>query len=107
MAYRQEWLFVEFYGVGVPNLFLKTLHQALLVNPPVINTVRLGWHMNLENSQQHYIAEMVISCKTKVLEISSSFEVASTDWMIQMLSCESCVLEELKISENNNFQSSL
>ena len=42
---------------------------------------------------------MVISCKTKVLNVSDN-HLRSIEWIIQMLSHESCMIEKLDISKN-------
>ena len=60
-----------------------------------------GIHPPLEVSHAHYIVEMVISCKTKVLYVSDN-NLCSSEWIIQMLSHKSCVIEELDVCHNYN-----
>ena len=104
LTYRQEWVVVEFHRIIAPNLFLKILHQALVasntLHTPVINTINLeNIRPLLEVSQVQYIVEMVISCKTKVLNVCYN-NLNSSEWIIQMLSHKSCMIEELDISHN-------
>ena len=104
LAFRQEWFVAEFLAVTVSKVFLKTLHQALILHStlhtPIINTIIL-WSINprLEVSQAHYIVEMVISCRTKVLDVGCN-HLHSSEWIIQMLSHKSCMIEQLDISFN-------
>ena len=105
LAYRQEWFRFRLVKVTAPKVFLKIFHQALVVHStlhtPVINTIILyGIVPPLEVSQAHYIVEMVISCKTKVLNVSDN-HLHSIEWIIQMLSHKSCMIEELDISDNS------
>ena len=104
LAYRHEWFKVEFYYVTASNLFLKALHQGLVVHnmlqTPIINTIIFfGITPPLEVSQAHYIVEMVISCKIKVLSVYEN-HLNSIEWIIQMLSHENCMIQELDIGRN-------
>ena len=106
LAYRQEWFVVKFFGVIVPSIhvFLITLYQALVVHStlhtPVVNTIILyNIYPPLEVSQSHYIVEIVISCKTKVLNVCNN-NLCSSEWIIQMLSHKSCMIEDLNIGHN-------
>ena len=105
LACQQEWFEVDFFEAVLPNFFLKTLHQALVVHStlhtPVINTIILeDIHPPLEISQAHYIVEIVISCKTKVLNVGYN-SLNSSEWMIQMLSHKYCMVEKLDITLNH------
>ena len=104
LTYRQEWFVVEFHMATVPNIFLKTLHQGLVVHStlhtPVINTIKLiDINPPLEVSQAYYIVEMVILCRTKVLNVGNN-HLNSSEWIIQMLSHKRCMIEELNIGYN-------
>ena len=104
LAYRQEWFELVFHRLIVTNAFMKTIHQALVVHStlhtPVINTIYLQMICPpLEVSQAHYIVEMVISCKTKVLNVNYN-NLCSSEWIIQMLSHKSCIIEHLDIGHN-------
>ena len=73
LGYRQEWHLVHICAISVANSFLKTLHRALVTNMPVISIIVISnVHPSLNASQGHYIAEMVIACKTKALDVRQS-----------------------------------
>ena len=104
LIYKQEWFAVHFYAETVPNMFLKTLHQLLIVHStlhtPIINTIIFEEiRPPLEVSQAYYIVEMVISCKTKVLNVRSN-HLNSSEWITEMLSHKNCMIEELDIGDN-------
>ena len=105
LTYREQWLKVLVNLATVSNIFLKKVHQRLVIqstlHTPVINTIILrSITPPLEVSQAHYIVEMVISCKTKVLSVGY-IHLNSSKWIIQMLSHKSCMIEELNISHNS------
>ena len=86
--------------VSVADSLLTTLQKALVVNRPVISTIVLSnFTPPLNVSQGHYIAEMVIVCKTKALDVSHN-KLNNSDWIIQILLHKNSVLEELNICYN-------
>ena len=98
LAYRQEWYLLEDIDYQVSNLFLKILHQTLVVHTPVINAINFSC-LGIDITDGHYLAEIVISCKTKIL-IAYHNSLNSSEWMIHMLSHKNCMLEELDVSSN-------
>ena len=100
LGYRQEWLLVHICALPVANSLLKTLHSLLIVNTPVISILILSnIHPSLNASQGHYIAEMVIACKTKVVDVRHN-QLNSSNWIIKILLHRNSVLEELNICYN-------
>ena len=101
LGYRQEWLQFHICAISVASSLLKTLHKALVSNTPVISMIILSnIHPSLNASQGHYIAEMVIACKTKVLDVRHN-QLNSSSWIIEILLHKSSVLEELDICYNS------
>ena len=95
--YRQEWRLVHICAISVANSFLKTLHKELVTNMPVISIIVISnVHPSLNASQGHYIAEMVIACKTKVLDVSHN-QLNNSNWIIKILLHKGSMLEELNI----------
>ena len=100
LGYRQEWHLVHICAISVANSFLKTLHKALVTNMPVISIIVMSnVHPSLNASQGHYIAEMVIECKTKVLDVRHN-QLNNSNWIIKILLHKNSMLEELNICYN-------
>ena len=88
-----------FSCVIIPN-FLQKIHKTIQIYTPAITVIKLvDINPCLTVCDSHYLADIVIICKTKILIVDNN-ELNCSDWVNIILSHNHSVLEELSIGGN-------
>ena len=98
---RKQWQELNFYcNCTVEVSAFKFLRKPLVTFGSVIHKIFIhSLDPYLTTTQCSFLTDIVISCKTKILCVNYS-SIDDTDWIINILSHSSCVLEVLDFSIN-------
>ena len=97
----RNWKKLDLYSCHVQDYGLRLLHRSLHHSNITIDDLRLGIN-DLSSSSGSSLSDIVITCKVKVLNISSNKAVGETPhFFTTLLTHPSCVIEGLYMHNNN------